>query len=66
MFSTGVLTGVGLTVLIEPNARPKRPSEEASWVNWEDNLFASSMAWFLTVMLPIWILSVPTVPDAED
>ncbi len=66
MFSTGVLTGVGWTVLMEPKARPNRPSEEASCVNCDDNLLASSMAWFSTVMLPISILSVPTVPDADD
>ena len=65
IFSTGVWTGFGVTVLMLPQARPRSPSP-APWVNWSDIWFASSTAWFLIVSPPIVTLSVPTVPDAEE
>ena len=65
MFATGVATGVGCTVLMLPQARPRRPSP-ALVVNCCERVSASSMAWFCTVKPPMVMLSVPTVPDAED
>lgn len=65
MFSTGVATGVGLTVLMVGQARPRRPSL-LSEANSVDRVLASSTAWFLIVRPPIVTLSVPTVPEAEE
>jgi hypothetical protein len=65
MFSTGVATGFGVTVLIAGQARPKSPSPVPCWKE-EDIWFASSIAWFLTTSPPMEILSVPTVPEAEE
>ena len=66
MFSTGVLTAVGWTVLIWPNARPRRPLDPVSETNSVETWSASSIAWCLTVRPPMVRLSVPTVPEAEE
>src|SRR4051812_6281444 len=65
MFSTGVETGEGLTVLILPKAKPKRPSA-VSRMNSGDNDLANSTAWFLMVKPPMVTLSVPTVSDVKE
>ena len=65
MFSTGVLTGLGVTVLIWPKARPSNPSPLNCW-NWAEIFFASSTACFSTLKPPMTTVSVPTLPEAED
>ena len=65
-FSTGVATGRGWTVLMEGQARPRRPSLLPSWRKLVLSLSASSTAWFGIVMLPTVTASVYTFPLAED
>jgi hypothetical protein len=65
MDSTGVRTGLGLTVLIFPNPSPRRPSP-APFVNWALSLLASSIDYPSTHNPPNVTLSVPTVPEAVD
>ena len=65
MFSIGVATDVGFTVLMLPQARPRRPSPDDCW-NRQERVLASSMAWFLIVRPPIVTLSVLTSPDAVE
>ena len=65
MFSIGVATGVGFTVLMLLQARPRRPSPDGCW-NWEERVLASSMAWFLIVRPPVVTLYVLTSPDAVE
>ena len=52
MFSTGVATGVGVTVLIEGHARPSSPSLPPSWRKLELSFSASSTAWPAIAMSP--------------
>ena len=63
--STGVLAGVGLTVLMELKARPRSPSPTPE-ANSGESLLASSMVWLLLSKPPTLKLSIATVPDAED
>lgn len=64
MFSTGVGTGSGWTVLMDPNASPSKPSP-VPWANEELSLLASSIDWFSTLKPPRTSVSVPTSPLAE-
>ena len=52
-----------IPVLMLLNERPTSPSEPSETKD-DETWVASSTAWFLTVVLPIVTVSVPTVPDA--
>ena len=65
IFSTGVATGCGLTVLIAGQAKPIRPSL-VSETNSVDKVLASSTACAVIWMPPMVTLSVPTVPEADE
>ena len=66
MFSTGVATGLGETVLIVGQAKPRRPSLPPSWRKLELSLSASSTAWPGMAMSATVTVSVKTLPEAEE
>ena len=48
---------LGVTVLMEEKARPRRPSD-SSWANSEEMVSASSTAWPVTVVPPTSTVSL--------